>query len=158
MAWPTQVVDGVTPEFYKEYVSDVQKIIEENARLEFECLWSEHERTKTARSILSDTLSNSILKMAHEMTNSNFWDDEGLRKAVLTRAFPKSLLKKLDYATLLKRIPDAYLKAIFHSHLASRFVYQYGTEPSQFAFFQFMSQYLQQSAAAPSSQTSAQSA
>ena len=28
-----------------------------------------------------------------------------------------------------------YLKAIFGSYLASRFVYEYGNNPSQFAFF-----------------------
>ncbi len=61
---------------------------------------------------------------------------------MLSRAFPQTLLAKVGYDALLKRIPEAYLKAIFHSHLASRFVYKYGTEPSQFAFFEFMSQYL----------------
>lgn len=33
------------PEFYKEYVREVQAIIDENAKLEFECLWREHART-----------------------------------------------------------------------------------------------------------------
>jgi hypothetical protein len=34
------MVKGETvPEFYRDYVSEVHRIIEENARLEFECIW-----------------------------------------------------------------------------------------------------------------------
>ena len=38
-----------------------------------------------------------------------------------------------------KQVPDNYLRAIFGSYLASRFVYEYGVSASQFAFFDFMS-------------------
>lgn len=37
------------------------------------------------------------------------------------------------------QVPDNYLRAIFGSYLASRFVYEYGVSTSQFAFFDFMS-------------------
>lgn len=37
------------------------------------------------------------------------------------------------------QVPDNYLRAIFGSYLASRFVYEYGVSASQFAFFDFMS-------------------
>jgi glutamate dehydrogenase len=37
------------------------------------------------------------------------------------------------------QVPENYLRAIFGSYLASRFVYQYGVSASQFAFFDFMS-------------------
>lgn len=40
----------------------------------------------------------------------------------------------MDMLTILK-VPDNYLRAIFGSYLASRFVYEYGSSPSQFAFF-----------------------
>jgi glutamate dehydrogenase len=33
------------------------------------------------------------------------------------------------------QVPDNYLRAIFGSYLASRFVYSYGISASQFAFF-----------------------
>lgn len=33
------------------------------------------------------------------------------------------------------KVPDNYLRAIFGSYLASRFVYEFGNSPSQFAFF-----------------------
>jgi glutamate dehydrogenase len=36
------------------------------------------------------------------------------------------------------QVPDNYIRAIFGSYLASRFVYTYGINASQFAFFEFM--------------------
>ena len=33
------------------------------------------------------------------------------------------------------QVPDNYLRAVFGSYLASRFVYEHGSSPSQFAFF-----------------------
>jgi glutamate dehydrogenase len=44
MAVPTDP-DADVPEFYQEYVREVQAKIDENAQLEFECLWKEHART-----------------------------------------------------------------------------------------------------------------
>lgn len=38
-----------------------------------------------------------------------------------------------------RQVPDNYLRAIFGSYLASRFVYEFGASASQFAFFDFMS-------------------
>ncbi|KAH9253425.1 hypothetical protein BASA81_008622 [Batrachochytrium salamandrivorans] len=56
---------------------------------------------------------------------------------VLNDAFPKVLLDKVGLDTLLKRVPESYVKAIFGSFLAVVF-YRFGVEPSQFAFFEFM--------------------
>ncbi|KAJ3083399.1 NAD-dependent glutamate dehydrogenase, partial [Rhizoclosmatium hyalinum] len=115
--------------------------IEKAARLEFECLWREGERTGIPRSILSDTLSVGIVKLNEELQNTTLWDNEPLRRLVLAEAFPKLLLDKLGMDTLLARVPEAYVKAIFGCYLASRFVYKYGTSPSQFAFFEFLAPY-----------------
>lgn len=35
--------------FYDDYVKDVHRVIEENARLEFECIWNEHAKGGVAR-------------------------------------------------------------------------------------------------------------
>ena len=51
--------DGTTPQFYQDYVKQVQAIIQQNARLEFEAIWREHAETGVARSILSDRLSEA---------------------------------------------------------------------------------------------------
>lgn len=126
------------PEFYQKYVKEVQNIIEENARLEFECIWEENKKTGIPKSILSDTLSNTINQMADQMESSGFWANPQLRQKILSMAFPNTLLQLVGYEQMVKRVPEAYLKAIFHSYLASRFIYTNGVSPSQFAFFEFM--------------------
>jgi len=39
---------------------------------------------------------------------------------------------------ILKRVPDNYARAIFAAYLASHFVYKYGLNASEFAFFEFI--------------------
>ena len=109
------------PEFYSEYIRSVHTIIERNAELEFECIWRENLRTGKPKSILSDLLSYSIIKLNEELQFTSLWDNVPLRMIVLKEAFPKLLLDKLGLDTLLKRVPDTYVKAIFGSYLASRF-------------------------------------
>jgi glutamate dehydrogenase len=136
-----QVRDGVVPPFYAEYVKQVQNTIEKNAELEFEALWRESERTKKPKTLLSDELSYAIVRLNEELRATTLWDNVPLRRVVLCDAFPKVLLEKVGLDTLLKRVPETYVKAIFGAYLASRFVYKYGTDPSQFAFFEFMAPY-----------------
>lgn len=130
---------GEAPAFYKAYVKEVQDKIRDNARLEFEAIWREHEQTGVPRSVLSDKLSVAITTLDEELQKSDMWADERIRKSVLGDALPKLLLEEIGLETLMKRVPDAYLRAIFGSFLASRFVYEFGSSPSQFAFFDFMS-------------------
>lgn len=130
---------GQAPQFYNEYVREVQAKICENARLEFEAIWREHEETGVPRSILSDKLSNAIITLDEELQHSELWTNETIRHAVLKDALPNLLLQKIGLDTIISRVPDTYLRAIFGSYLASRFVYEFGSEPSQFAFFDFMS-------------------
>ncbi|TPX36919.1 glutamate dehydrogenase [Synchytrium microbalum] len=137
-----QVHDAAAvPKFYSAYVKQVQQLIEKNAELEFECLWREGIRTSKPKSLLSDELSVAIVKLNEELQITTLWDNVPLRKVVMTEAFPNLLLELLGLDTLMKRVPTNYVKAIFGAYLASRFVYRYGTEPSQFAFFEFMSPY-----------------
>lgn len=130
---------GQAPAFYKKYVEEVQAKIQDNARLEFEAIWREHEQTGIARSILSDKLSWAITDLDEELQKSDLWVNETIRYAVLRDALPNLLLEQIGLETIVKRVPDNYLRAIFGSYLASRFVYEFGSEPSQFAFFDFMS-------------------
>ncbi|KKA22394.1 Glutamate dehydrogenase [Rasamsonia emersonii CBS 393.64] len=127
--------DGTVPEFYQAYVKEVQEIIKRNATLEFEAIWREHEKTGLLRSVLSDRLSNAITNLDEELQKTGLWNNVQLRRTVLQEALPKLLLEKVGLDTILKRVPESYLKSIFGSYLASRFVYEYGSNPSQFAFF-----------------------
>ncbi|KAK9484929.1 Glutamate/Leucine/Phenylalanine/Valine dehydrogenase-domain-containing protein [Lipomyces starkeyi] len=132
------VSDGKLPEFYKAYVEEVQEIIKLNAYLEFEALWREHEKTGKPRSILSDELSNAITNLTEELQNSRLWEDTVFRDIVLKEALPKLLQDTIGLETIIHRVPVAYMKAIFGSYLAGRFVYESGPNPGQFAFFEFM--------------------
>ncbi|CCU76728.1 NAD(+)-specific glutamate dehydrogenase/putative NAD-specific glutamate dehydrogenase [Blumeria hordei DH14] len=130
---------GNAPEFYKAYVKEVQEKIRENARLEFEAIWRESKETKVLKSRLSDTLSIAITNLDEELQMTELWNNNELRRSVLADALPKLLLSKIGLDLIIQRVPDSYLRAIFGSYLASRFVYKYGSSPSQFAFFDFMS-------------------
>ncbi|KAF7921140.1 uncharacterized protein EAE98_008566 [Botrytis deweyae] len=134
--------NGQAPEFYKQYVREVQETIKMNAELEFEAIWREHEQTGIPRSTLSDTISVAITKLDEELQTSDLWRDVKLRKSVLLDALPQLLLSKIGLDTIMERVPDNYLRAIFGSYLASRFVYEVGSSPGQFAFFDFMSKRL----------------
>lgn len=140
-----QVQDGVVPQFYTDYVEAVHKVIENNARLEFECIWKEsaEQPTKT-KSLISDELSVAISKLDDELQCSGtLWSNELLRRVILEEALPNMLIKQVGVDALLQRIPEAYLRALFASYIASRFIYKCGVQPSQFAFFEFMTQYFE---------------
>jgi glutamate dehydrogenase len=126
---------GNAPEFYKAYVKAVQEKIQENARLEFEAIWREHEQTGVPRSVISDKLSVAITTLDEQLQHSDLWENEDIRRAVLADALPNLLIEKLGLDTIIHRVPDTYLRAIFGSYLASRFVYECGSSPSQFAFY-----------------------
>ncbi|KAF2174124.1 hypothetical protein M409DRAFT_62259 [Zasmidium cellare ATCC 36951] len=132
--------DGSVPQFYQDYVRQVQKVIQENARLEFEAIWREHEQTGVARSILSDQLSTAITKMDEELQGTELWDNIPLRRSVLNDALPNLLLQKIGLEKILERVPENYLRAIFGSFLASRFIYTMGISASPVSFFAFMNE------------------
>lgn len=138
-----QVTGGLVPQFYQEYIKAVHATIERNAQLEFECLWREHERfPEKPRSQLSDELSLAIVRLNEELQHSSsLFDNRRLRLLVLAEALPQLLQDRLGLEALIdERLPENYVRACFGSYLASRFIYQYGTQPSQFSFFEFMSE------------------
>lgn len=127
------------PEFYKKYVAAIKDKIAENAEQEFEVLWREGIRTSTPRCKLTDLLSARIIQLKNELLSSPLlWKDEELQSVVLHKAIPKVLMPDFfDLKTLLKRVPESYMKAIFSSYLASRFYYSNGIDASSFAFLEF---------------------
>ena len=96
--------DGRVPEFYKAYVNEVQEIIQLNARLEFEAIWREHEKTGVPRSTLSDSLSVAITQLDEELQSAELWQNVGLRWAVLRDAMPKLLLQKIGLDLIMERV------------------------------------------------------
>ncbi len=138
-----QVQPNKIPVFYKEYVNSVQSLVENNADLEFEALWREWKETGTPISILSDDLSYAIVKLNEELQKTSLWENIPLRRIVLQEALPKLLVDTVGLDRLLQRVPENYVRAIFGSYLASRFVYRYGPKPTNMtAFFEFISPFL----------------
>ncbi len=126
------------PDFYRNYVSEVHTKIEENARLEFETIWREHERTGQARCIITDLLSNKINELNDRVQVSSLWNNQLLRRKVLEEYCPKNLLNLLGLDTIIERVPDNYLRAIFGAQIASRYVYQYGLDANEVAFLEYV--------------------
>lgn len=109
--------DGTPPPFYQEYVKQVQSIIRNNAMLEFEAIWREHEATGESRSLLSDRLSTSITKLDEELQNTELWDNVELRKSVLQDALPSLLLEKIGLETILERVSDSLFSSRHYKSL-----------------------------------------
>ncbi|KAE9387383.1 NAD-specific glutamate dehydrogenase [Gymnopus androsaceus JB14] len=116
--------DGKPSEFYQSYVKDIQEKITENAAAEFHCLWKEYTRLQGAkpRTTISDELSSTLNNLQAELESSDLFEDVPSRNGVMRRAIPKTLVEKIGLETLLKRLPEAYQRALFSSWVASHFV------------------------------------
>jgi len=136
------VTDNKMPKFHQEYIAEVHRFIEDNARQEFECIWREHQKNQTPRCILTEQLSQKINELNDLIQASPLWDNLHLRNKVLTAATPKNLLDLIGLPTFLERVPIAYIKAIFGAALASHFVYECGLSSPEFAFFTFIQKYI----------------
>lgn len=132
---------GEKPQFYQKYVKDVQNKIVANANSEFEALWKLKAETGIPFTILSDKLSLAINKLGDELANSKeLWDDDvDFRNAVLLDSLPPLLLSTVGIENVLARVPQAYLKAIFATYLASHFVYSRGIDSNPAKFLEFIS-------------------
>jgi len=133
-----QVKEGKVPEFYQRYVVEVQSKIEENARLEFEAIWNENEKSKIFRSQLTDMFSEKINKIKDVIGHSSLFEDKVLREKVLRRALPRELVSLLSFEVIMTRLPENYIQSIFAAYIASRFVYKFGLSGAEFEFFEFM--------------------
>jgi glutamate dehydrogenase len=61
---------------------------------------------------------------------------------VLRNAIPKTLADTIGFDKVVKQVPENYLRALFASHVASRFVYAAGLQQSDFAFYEFVEKYV----------------
>lgn len=120
--------DGKPSPFYQSYVKDIQQKITENAAAEFHCIWKEHARLATttnsakSRTLISDELSMTLNNLQAELESSDLFEDVESRNGVMRRAIPKTLVNEIGLEALLKRLPEAYQRALFSSWVASHFV------------------------------------
>lgn len=129
------------PEFRQKYVKQVLDIIRKNAKMEFEVIWNEHQASKTSIVILTDNLSDRINSVTDSIQASNLWDNAAMCKRVITQHCPPVLVEKIGIDTIMKRVPENYLKAIFASWLASHFIYKYGLHADEIDFHEFLREY-----------------
>ena len=135
------VKEGKIPPFYNAYVQEAKAIIARNAKLELECIWREHQATGERSSRLSDNISGKINRLTDDLLGSGLSSDPVLRRAVLVKVIPPVLQQAVGIDTIIKRLPGAYLEALFAAHLASNYVYTYGLSASETRFVAFLRQY-----------------
>mmetsp|Transcript_35917 Transcript_35917/g.101048 ORF Transcript_35917/g.101048 Transcript_35917/m.101048 type:complete len:1024 (-) Transcript_35917:48-3119(-) len=136
------VKDGVVPEFYSKYVEYTQGVIEENARMECDIIFQEAEATNQPHCVLTDLVSSKINAMKAQVYNSDLYENEKIRTTVLQRALPNLLVDLIGYDAILQNVPPAYLRSIFSTWIAARFVYSSGlSNTGEFAFFAFMKEF-----------------
>jgi len=129
------------PPFRKKYVAEILEIIRENAQLEFDIIWLDHERTKLPRSVLTDRISEKINATTDAINASDLFRDEALFGNVIECCCPRILIDQIGLDKILQRVPQRYLEALFASSLASRYVYKHGLEANEIDFFEFLKDY-----------------
>nr|AGT02586.1 glutamate dehydrogenase [Strigomonas oncopelti] len=130
---------ATAPEFYKKYVQEILDRIEENARLEFEAIWSESLRNpKMPKTLIADALSSKNVQMRANMLNSDLFENRDLVRYVMKLYTPKTMLEKVDIDAIMQRVPVNYQHAICAMYLASRYVYATGMHSNEFDFFKYM--------------------
>jgi len=92
-------------------------------------------------STISDKLSEKINHLNDTIASSNLWNNEQIKLKVLSECFPHVLQNLLGLDQIISRLPQSYIMATLSAHLASRYIYEFGLNPGEFSFFQFMQRY-----------------
>jgi glutamate dehydrogenase len=136
------VRNGKISDFRKTYVKEIIDHISDNARREFEVIWREHQRTGTPRSVLSDRVSEKINAIKDSIMASELFEDKALVQKVIEVGCPPVLCDLLGIEKIIERVPETYLRALFASRLAARYVYEYGLEANEIDFFNFLQRFM----------------
>jgi glutamate dehydrogenase len=135
--------DGSIPGFYSQYVDEIINIVEANARKEFEYIWDiayagDQKGDRKRSTDCTDALSGAMNDLNDTVSASNLYDNVPLRNLVLSSHIPECLVNKVGMETIIERVPENYLRAIFSMGIASKFIYQYGEVDSPYFFYKFM--------------------
>ena len=137
-----RVKDNTIPDFMKSYIESVLKIIKNNARAEFNLLWSEHEKSKIPFTHLTNRMSKKINDITDAVFNSDLPAQHNLREKIIAEYVPKPLLDLVGAQTILKRVPAPYLDAIVASKVATNYIYHHGMDSNEIDFFNYMKKYI----------------
>ncbi len=133
-----RVIDGVVPEFRARYVEEILGIIRGNATYEFHVIEKEHEAKGLPRVRVTDLLSDKINAVTDAVFSSPLIENEALFRHVLRSYIPEVLVDMVGFDEIIARVPDAYLRSVFSSRLASRYVYTCGLDANEIDFHGFV--------------------
>ncbi len=134
------VHNDMVPPFREQYIKQILRIIEENASLEFDLIKKAHKKNNIPRPILTEMVSDKINKVTDAVYSSVLYKNEEFFKDVLKRCCPDVLIKQVGFDAVMERVPVLYLRAIFASRLASRYVYTFGLEANEIDFHNYVDQ------------------
>jgi glutamate dehydrogenase len=124
--------------FRQRYIQEIIETIRRNVRSEFNLLWSEHERTGKAMTLLTNELSTRINDLTDAVMNSELPEQRSLRRKVVADYVPDSLLDLVGIDTVLERLPENYTRSIVSSSIAANFVYVCGLAADEVAFHRYV--------------------
>ncbi len=132
------VKGGMISPFRKKYIEEIIDIVNQNARDEFEVIWKENARKRIPRAVLTDLVSEKINKIKDAINASDLSDNEPLFRKALECCVPKTLIERVGFDNIMKRVPKVYLKALFAASLAGRYVYRFGLDANEINFYGFL--------------------
>jgi glutamate dehydrogenase len=132
------VKKGLIPDLRKKYIREILEIIRTNASQEYHAIQRESLKSGTPRAMLTDRLSDKINAVTDAVYASELFRDRKLFRNVISCCCPSVLIDFLGLEKIFMRVPDSYLRAIFASRLASRYVYECGLEANEIDFFNFL--------------------
>ncbi|MGB8952197.1 MAG: NAD-glutamate dehydrogenase domain-containing protein [Candidatus Aminicenantales bacterium] len=132
------VKNNAIPEFRRNYIEEILGIIRENSSLEFAVIWKENAARKIPRTLLTDMISEKINRIKDAIYGSDLIENKDLLRKAVECCCPPSLIQQVGTDQILDRVPASYLKAIFASRLASRYVYKYGLDANEINFYEFL--------------------
>eukprot|EP00300_Choanocystis_sp_HF-7_P013900 c18495_g2_i1.p1 GENE.c18495_g2_i1~~c18495_g2_i1.p1 ORF type:complete len:1269 (+),score=296.21 c18495_g2_i1:311-3808(+) len=137
--------DKPAPQFYQDYVKQIQERIEENARREYHAIQREVQRAAASgaptprRHELTNHISDKINQTVDAIAASDLFDDGAIREVVFKQAIPSSLITLIGGSEkVVERLPMAYRRALFAAALGSSYVYKFGLGGSEFTFYSFI--------------------
>jgi glutamate dehydrogenase len=133
-----RVREGKSSEFRRKYVEEIVSTIRRNARLEFDLLWREHEKSGVPFTLLTNMVSSKINDITDAVSSSDLPNSKKIKERIIGEYSPKPLLDLVGLESILKRVPRNYLKAIVATRIATGFVYRFGLDTNEVDFYDYV--------------------
>jgi len=132
------VKEGGVPAFRKAYVKEIVKVIRRNARMEFDLMWKEHEKSGVPFTLLTNRVSGRINDITDSVYRSDLPNNPKIREMILCMYVPKPLMDLVGIRGIVENVPENYLNAIISTKIATSFVYTRGIEADEIDFYNYV--------------------